>query len=316
LFRQDIGLSEEQITAIGRGQPVAKNLPSRKPAEAFLFGAIYIKAAPDSYVRFASDVNRLRKLRYTRELEKFSNPPQVSDLRDFSFDSNDVQALKRCQPGACKIQMPASYIEEFKRSINWSAANHGEEVNRLVRAKILQLLLAYQKDGNRALGVYNDMRDPTDVAQQFAYMLSYRKALPEYLPDFYRYLLNYPNAKPANVENAFSWARVSFGLKPTLRIEHVVTLRGKPGDPVACAIADKQLYASHYFETALDLSFCVRESAGNEQSGFYLVMALSSEQAGLTGVKGAIVRKVAVGRSVSNLRDALATIKGTLEGTH
>jgi hypothetical protein len=42
-------------------------------------------------------------------------------------------------------------------------------------------------------------------------------------------------------------------------------------------------------------------------------MLLSSEQAGLTGVKGSIVRKVAVGRSVSNLQDALETIKNTLE---
>jgi hypothetical protein len=42
-------------------------------------------------------------------------------------------------------------------------------------------------------------------------------------------------------------------------------------------------------------------------------MAMGSEQAGLTGVKGSIVRKVAVGRSVSNLQNALATIKNTLE---
>jgi hypothetical protein len=42
-------------------------------------------------------------------------------------------------------------------------------------------------------------------------------------------------------------------------------------------------------------------------------MLLGSEQAGLTGPKGSIVRKVAVGRSVSNLQDALTTIKGALE---
>jgi hypothetical protein len=41
---------------------------------------------------------------------------------------------------------------------------------------------------------------------------------------------------------------------------------------------------------------------------------MGSEQAGLTGAKGSIVRKVAVGRSVSNLQDALTTIRSTLEG--
>jgi hypothetical protein len=83
---------------------------------------------------------------------------------------------------------------------------------------------------------------------------------------------------------------------------------------VAYAIAEKQVYSSHYFETALDLSFCIREGNDTKQPGFYLVMVLGSEQAGLTGAKGSIIRKVAVGRSVSNLQDALTTIRNTLEG--
>jgi hypothetical protein len=145
-------------------------------------------------------------------------------------------------------------------------------------------------------------------------MLSYDKALPEHLPDFYQYLLSYPNAKPANVEDTFYWASVKFGLKPTLRVVQMVTLRGNPSDPVAYAIAEKQLYSSHYFETALDLSFCVRSGDDAKQPGFYLIMVMGSEQAGLTGAKGSIVRKVAVGRSVSNLEEALTTIKNTLEG--
>src|ERR1700683_2339435 len=101
--------------------------------------------------------------------------------------------------------------------------------------------MAYQRAGNEARGVYNDKNDPTEVPKQFAYMLSYDKALPERLPDFYQYLLAYPSGKPANVDDTFYWARVKFGLKPTLRIVHVLTMRGGPEDPVAYAIAEKQL---------------------------------------------------------------------------
>jgi hypothetical protein len=313
VFRHDVGLSKDQIAAIRSGQPVAKNLPSRTPAEVFLFGAIYIRATPQSYIRFASDVNRLRKRPYTQELEMFSNPPKPSDLKNFSFDSDDVQALRRCQPGDCLIQMPAKSIEDFKRSINWSAADVDEQVNQLVRMKALQHLLAYQRMGNQALDVYDDKRDPTDVAQQFAYLLSYSKALPEHLPDFYHYLLAYPNAKSASIEDTFYWARLKFGLKPTVRVVHMVTMRGSTADQIACAIAEKQLYSSHYFETELDLSFCVRGSDDPAHPGFYLIMAKGSEQAGLTGRVGAIVRKVAVDRSIVNLRETLSTIKNTVE---
>ena len=313
-FRQDIGLSQDQISAIRNGEPVVKTMPSREPAEVFLFGAIYIKAAPESYVKFAHDFDRLRKLPNYLALGVFSNPPQLSDLKGFTFEKDDIESLKNCKPGDCLIQMPTSSIEELQRSIDWSAPDVSEQVNQQLQKTALDRLLAYQRDGNEALGVYNDKRDPTVVPKQFAYMLSYSKALPEQLPEFYNYLLAYPKAKPANVDDTFYWARVKFGLKPTLRVVQTVTMRGDPADPVAYAIAEKQLYSSHYFETALDLSFCIRGGDDAKQPGFYLVMAMGSEQAGLTGVKGSIVRKAAVGRSVSNLQNALTTIRNTLEG--
>ena len=313
-FQKDIGLSQDQIAAIGSGQPVTKTLRSRTPAEVFLFGAVYIHAAPERYIQFARDFDRLRKLPNCLALGVFGTPPELSDLKGFSFESDDVQALKNCKPGDCLIQMPASSIEQFRQSINWSADDASEQVNQLLQKNALQRLLTYQRDGNKALGVYNDKHDPTVVPQQLSNMLSYDKALPVHLPDFYWYLLEFPNAKPANVEDTLYWARVKFGLKPTLRVVQMVTMRGDPAGQVAYVIAEKQLYSSHYFETALDLSFCVRGSDDSQQPGFYLIMVMGSEQAGLTGPKGSLVRKVAVGRSVSNLQNALTTIKKTLEG--
>lgn len=312
-FQQDIGLTQAQIATIRSGQPVTKTLPSRTPSEVILFGAVYIHAVPESYLKFARDFDRLRKLPNYLALGVFSNPPQLSDLKGFSFENDDIKSLKSCKPGDCLIQMPTSSIEELQQAINWSAADVNEQVNQLLQKTALQRLLIYQHEGDQALGVYNDKRNPTEVSQQFAYMLSYDNNLPVYLPDFYHYLLAYPSAKPANVDDTFYWARVKFGLKPTLRVVQMVTLRGKPADQMAYTIAEKQLYSSHYFETALDLSFCVRGSDDPKQPGFYLLMAMGSEQAGLTGFEGSIVRKVVVGRSLSDLQDALATIRNTLE---
>lgn len=314
-FQQDVGLTQDQIAAIGDGQPVAKALPSRTPDEVFLFGAVYIHAAPEAYLLYVRDLDRIRKLPSFLAIGVFSGPPQISDLKDFSFDSEEIQDLRRCKPGNCPIQAPGSSVEVLQRSIDWSAPDVNEQVNQLVREDALEFLLAYQRDGNEALGVYNDKRDPTVVEHQFAYVLSYSKALPEYLPDFYQYLLSYPNAKPENVKDTFYWSKVKFGLKPTLRIVQMVTMRGNPADEVAYAVAEKQLYSSHYFETSLDLTFCVRgRDYDPARPGFYLIKAMGSEQAGLTGIKGSAVRKAAVGRSVSSLRNALAAARNAVEG--
>jgi hypothetical protein len=157
-FRQDIGLSQDQIAAIRSGQPVTKTLPSRTPAEVFLFGAVYIHAAPESYLQFAHDFDRLRKLPNYLAIGVFNNPPQLADLRGFSFDSDDIQALKSCKAGDCLIQMPASSTEELQRTINWSAHDVNEQVNQLLQKAALQRLLVYQREGNQALGVYAQLR--------------------------------------------------------------------------------------------------------------------------------------------------------------
>jgi len=72
------------------------------------------------------------------------------------------------------------------------------------------------------------------------------------------------------------------------------------------------LYASHYFESALDLTVCVRDQE-NSGRGFYLITLKGSQQAGLTGFKGGIVRKVAVDKTRSSLERALEAIKQKLE---
>src|SRR5271157_1083992 len=313
-FRQKIGLSEDQIAAIRSGQAVTTTLPPRTPAEVLLFGAIYIRVAPETYFQFARNFDRLRQVPGFLALGVFTDPAQLSDLRGFAFDSDDIKDLKDCEPGNCRIQMPTTSIEELHQSINWSGDDVDQQVNRLLQKTAFELLLAYQREGNVALGIYNDKRNPTAVPEQFAYLLSYDNALAEHAPDFYHYLLTYPKGKPAKFEETSLWTKVRFGLKPTLRIEHMVTMRGGPADHVACAIAKKQLYSSHYFETALDLSVCVREGDDPKPPGFYLIEALGSEQAGLSGPKGSIVREAAVGRAVSNLQKGLAALKNTLEG--
>jgi hypothetical protein len=75
----------------------------------------------------------------------------------------------------------------------------------------------------------------------------------------------------------------------------------------------KQLYASHYFEAALDLTVCAKDTERPDHAGFYLITMKGSQQAGLTGLKGSIVRKVAVDKTRSSLERALVSIKQKLE---
>ena len=312
-FHEFVGLSDDQIREIREGKAVAKILDSPTADQVFVFGSVYVNSTPDRYLKFASDIDALRELPSYLALRQFSDPPQLADLAGFTLDNEDFKELQKCKAGNCQVQLPTEAMEEYQRSVNWSAPDATGQANQLAQQMALQALLNYKQGGNAALGAYRDKNHPAVVAETFASLLSFMKALPVYLPELREYLLNHPHAESSNIESQFYWEKVDFGLKPTLRLVQAIVYRGRsPAEP-AYAVAVKQLYASHYFETALDLTVCAKDAQRPNPNGFYLITLKGSQQAVLTGIKGGIVRKVAVDKTRSSLQKALASIKQKLE---
>src|SRR5215471_17524122 len=162
-FKQFIGLQDDQITAIQNGKAVTKALSTKTPAEVAVFGAIYIKASPEEYLKAAQNVDALRKSSNYLGIRRFSSPPKLSDLEGFVLDEDDIKDLKNCKPGNCELQLPAESIEDFKTHVNWSAPDVSAQVNGLAQKMALEELVRYQKDGNSALGSYYDKEHPVDV---------------------------------------------------------------------------------------------------------------------------------------------------------
>jgi hypothetical protein len=237
----------------------------------------------------------------------------VADLGALALDPDDVKALKDCRAGSCDVQLPTTAIQAFHDGVNWSRPDAAEQANALARPMVLQLLQAYQNGGNKALGEYRDKEHPARIADQFETMIGRASALPDVLPGLRRYLLDYPNAELADADDFFYWEKVAFGLKPTIRVNHAVIYRGRTEGHDFGVVAIKQLYATHYFHTALDLSVCVDDVGGVNADGFYLLTLKGSQQEGLTGVKGAMLRRIVVDKTRRSLESALASIKRAVE---
>jgi hypothetical protein len=308
-FRQYIGLSDGQITAVSNGTVLVKELPSSTPAEIILLGTVYVNSRPQTYMKLIRDFDALRRLPSYLAIQPFSTPPQLSDLRGFTLDSNDIDDLRVCVPGNCNVNLPAEKIEEFKDSIDWSAKDAADQVNNLAQKLALEALIAYQKGGDSALGAYQDDKNPIWISEQFQKLVAELKLLPVYLPEFRDCLLEYPKCGLPNVEDQFYWEKVKFGLKPTIRLVHAI-FYPEPGGELAFVYALKQLYSSHYFRAAIDLSACAKAA---DRPGFFIITVKALEVDGLTGIKGAMVRKVVIGRAQTSLEGILADTKKALE---
>src|SRR5262249_42132949 len=188
-----------------------------------------------------------------------------------------------------------------------------DQVNKIARKMALDALQQYIAGGNDALGTFRDKKDPNAVSETFKTLLSRSQALPVYIPDLRQYLLEYPKYTSPNIHSKFHLKKVNFSLKPTLRIVQRINYKGTDPSKPANAVAEKQIYSSHYFRSALDVTVCAKDTAPASANGFYLITAKGSQQAGLTGVKGSMVRNVAVDKTRSGLEKGLAMIKQKLE---
>lgn len=307
-----LGLTPQEIAAIDAGRPVAKVLSWGTPSEVYVFGAVHVDAPLDVYIKTVRDVARLSDAPGYLGAGELHDDSAPADLAAVVLDPDDVKALKECREGSCDVQLPVVAIDAFRDRIDWSRSDVDAQVNRLAKPMLLRLLEAYRRGGNRALGEYRDKKSPARIADQFETMLQRATVLPDVLPELRQYLLDYPSAPLPGADSYFYWEKVDFGLKPTIRLNHAVIYRGRTQGRDFATVAIKQLYATHYFHTALDVSACVTDGTTG-RPGFYLLTLKGSQQDGLTGVKGSLLRKVVVGKTRDSLERALGAIKRAVE---
>jgi hypothetical protein len=155
--------------------------------------------------------------------------------------------------------------------------------------------------------VYRDADRPTFVATEFRSMIDRLPSLAEFLPDLKRYLLQFPQASLPNSESFLYWQQAKFGLKPTVRINHVVIVQ--EADHVV--VASKMLYASHYFWTALEVRVLLADPArGN---GFWFVTVSRSRSDGLSGFVGRVIRGKVRDEAEKGIAAVLASTRARLE---
>ena len=128
-----------------------------------------------------------------------------------------------------------------------------------------------------------------------------------YLPGLKKYLLDYPKVMLPNAESFLYWQNAKFGLKPTIRINHV-TISNQQTHAV---VVSKMLYASHYFWTAIELRVLVPDPARGH--GVWFVTVNRSRSDGLSGFVGSIIRGKVRSEAEQGMNAALKITKTRME---
>ena len=261
------------------------------------------------------DIESSEKGDAVQGIQKLSGPPVLSDFADLRLPEEDLEAIPKCRVGKCAIKIDENTLLRLQSEVDWPRPDAHDRASRLIRQMALEGALAYLENGDGSLGYYRDKKRPTHIETEFDGLLENSAYLMEYVPEFHTYLDDFPNAELPCSESFLYWSRVQFGLRPTVRLTHVVIYPLNEGENASVLVGSKMLYASHYFHTALELKLLIRDTARQDTRGFYLISLNRSRSDGLTGFFGGIVRRAALGEAVKSLESFLALGKQKLESS-
>jgi hypothetical protein len=262
------------------GSPITKFLNVDPSREVSVFGAIWINASPHRYVEAVKDIEYFERGGTFMITRRISAPPKVDDFANWQLPEKDFTDLRTCRVGKCELKLSRQTIEKLRAEVDWAKSTAKAAVEDVLRQLASGYVTEYLENGNSKLAVYLGSAKPTVVATEFESMIDRMPTLTEYQPELRRYLLDFPKSTFLDSTNFLYWQVTQFGLKPTMRISHLVIREGAE----ETVVASKMLYASHYFWTALELRVLVSDPSRG--TGFWFVTVNSSRSDGLSGFFG------------------------------
>ena len=300
-------LTAAQRAQLQAGQPVTQLLEADPSREVAVFGAVWVAAPVARYVAAIKDIERFERGGSFLATKRIGSPPALADFAALRLPPDDLSDLRTCRVGRCEIKLGEAALVRIQREIDWSKPTARGDAEALARRLALDYVTGYLAGGNAQLAIYRDGSRPTFVAQEFASMIERLPSLTEYLPAVRRALLDYPANQVPGSESFLYWQEAKFGLKPTVRINHVTIVP----QPDGIVVASKMLYASHYFWSALELRVLVPDPARGE--GFWFVSVNRSRSDGLSGFVGGLIRGRVRGEAEKGILAALQITKTRME---
>jgi hypothetical protein len=295
-------LDRKEMEAVERGEAVALTLDSPEKTEIATLGVVRIEAPRTFYVDHVSQLSGFLATGMRLQAGDFSEHARPEDMSAMTLDPSDAKALERCQPLKCDVKLPAQEMELFRAVL---ARTHDplQRADSLMREWLAGYVNAYRADSTEETVVYDDTRRPVRSSEAF------RALVAEPMPDgletepFRSMLATSRSARPRSMTSRISWEMDHVpGLKPTLEVVERSIL-ASASQPDESWMTAKLLYASHYFESAIEyLTITDAPSAGAQGASYLFVVRRQKfddlPSGGLFNIRGKAVRK---------LRDALRT---------
>jgi len=296
---QRAAFSPDQIMALERGDVVVKLIPASDQREVAVCGVMDVPSDPETALKaFQLTLSQLKQ-KSSLQSGSFSNPPRVEDLGSLTLSDRDLNDLRTCTVGDCKLKLSAAMIRRFK-SIDWNTIDY-DQVNQLFRLMIVEYVAEYLQRGDAALIEYADQSTRVPLAREQESLLTNLLYVNDAAPEFVSQLKAFPRSS-GPVEHSLNWATINFGLKPVLVINDVSTYRSEVDGVPRVLVLSKQIYADHYIDASISLTVIIGDRSGTSS---HLLYVNHSRASALASMFSKFKRQIVEGKATDNLEDLL-----------
>jgi len=305
VLREKASFEEPDFTALQLNQPVVRLAPTSDKREVAVSGLVNINASAEEFLRSYRDSMMRKNNAAILEIGSFGHEPTLADLEGLTLETNDIDDLKECVVGDCKLKLSAPMIERFRKEIDWAAPDYQLRVTNLFKEMLLAYIKDYRKRGEAALIEYHDKQDRLSVATEQRALLSSAGYVNSFLAG--------AKSDLQLLDETLVWSKIKFGLKPVIAVNHISIYKRNSDVGPQVLVASKQIYANHYFNAFLALTAFV--NVPGAANGSFLVYENRSRADGLEGPFGKIKRGVVEKKALEGLRGIIAQSKASLEGS-
>jgi hypothetical protein len=313
LLREKAAFEEKDFAALDQGETIVNLLPAQDKREVAVCGIVRLHVPAEVFLQSFRESMARKSNHAILEIGKFSSTPTLDDLQSLSIENRDIDDLKACVVGDCKLKLSAGMVERFHKEMDWEASDYQLRATQLLKRMLLEYVRDYQERGDVALIKYNDKPKEVRLAEEHRALMAASGYISDVLPGSPHYLKSFSKQEINVVENAIVWSKIKFGLKPVITVNHIMIYRREQESGPQVLVASKQIYANHYFDSSLALTAFVNIPGASPAS--YLIYENRSRADGLGGAFRKIKRGIVEGKAVNGLKTILDSSKANLSAS-
>ncbi len=307
LLEESAGISTDDLRSLGDGF-IVKQLDLKDPSTGLaMVGVVKLEADLDSLHAAMSRASSLigpSTEVSIKALNVIAEPARDDEFAAYELTQVEKEALESCELGDCRMKLTEDLINTL-RSLDYQWEDDAQAFTDAYRKSLTDLARGYQRVGNEALWVYRDKPEPLHALDGFKAALDAFDESFTLFPNVIAHLLDYPATEiEGDVEEFLFWSVLDFGRRPTLTVNHIVSIR--PRDPdFDYVMVIKNIYANHYFGGRVTAGAFLTEGALNAP-GAYLVLV---DQLQFDGKLNRFLRAIVNRGIVSDMENRLRFIR-------